>query len=56
MPVTRGTPARTSKWLESEKDINNPKIPLGFVMDQVTLVYDGREVVRLSLYWCVDEA
>ncbi|WP_374591058.1 hypothetical protein [Ciceribacter sp. RN22] len=33
------------KWLTSEKDINNPKIPRSFVMDVGTLLYtDQREL------------
>jgi hypothetical protein len=30
------------KWLESEKDINNPKIPLTFVMEEGELVYSDQ--------------
>lgn len=34
-----------AKWLETGKDINNPKIPLGFVMEHGELVYtDHRDL------------
>lgn len=34
-----------AKWLETEKDINNPKIPLKFVIEEGVLVYtDNKEL------------
>ena len=37
-----------AKWLESEKDINNPKIPLSFVMEQGTLLYTDQKELDLK--------
>ncbi len=37
-----------AKWLESEKDINNPKIPLNFVMEQGKLVFTDQRELDLS--------
>jgi hypothetical protein len=37
-----------TKWLESEKDINNPKIPLAFVMEQGEVVYSDQQMLDLK--------
>ncbi len=37
-----------AKWLESKKDINNPKIPLGFVMEHGDLVYTDQHHLDLQ--------
>jgi hypothetical protein len=37
-----------AKWLENEKDINNPKIPLNFVMDQGDVVYTDQKKLDLA--------
>lgn len=36
-----------TKWLETRKDINNPKIPLNFVMEQGRLVYSDQKELDL---------
>jgi hypothetical protein len=36
------------KWLETEKDINNPKIPLTFVMEEGELVYSDQRELDLT--------
>lgn len=36
------------KWLENEKDINNPKIPLKFVMEEGELVYTDQMALDLA--------
>ncbi len=37
-----------AKWIEEQKDINNPKIPLGFVMDHGTLAYTDQKKLDLK--------
>lgn len=37
-----------AKWRESERDINNPKIPLTFVMEQGELLYTDQQVLDLK--------
>lgn len=37
-----------AKWLETEKDINNPKIPLKFVMEAGELVYTDQRTLDLA--------
>lgn len=36
-----------AKWLETQKDINNPKIPLKFVMEHGDLVYSDEKELDL---------
>jgi hypothetical protein len=36
------------KWLESEKDINNPKIPLWYVLQEGTLVHSDQQELDLA--------
>jgi hypothetical protein len=36
------------KWLESEKDINNPKVPLQFVIDNGELLYTDQKKLDLG--------
>ncbi len=37
-----------AKWLENERDINNPKIPLNFVIEYGTLVYSDQKKFDLE--------
>jgi hypothetical protein len=36
------------KWIEEQKDINNPKIPLTFVMEHGALVYTDQKALDLG--------
>lgn len=37
-----------AKWRENEKDINNPKIPLNFIMDKGEIVYSDQKLLDLK--------
>jgi hypothetical protein len=51
MPATTLEPyfqAWEDKWTDSKKDINNPKIPLAFVVEHGELVYSDQRVIDLK--------
>src|SRR3546814_15902626 len=37
-----------SKWIEEQKDINNPKIPLTFITEHGELVYSDQKTLDLN--------
>lgn len=36
-----------AKWVETKKDINNPKVPLAFVMEHGEIVYSDQQPLDL---------